>query len=117
MPNSRSLDRAVILFDRPVVGGDGHRPTAPLPAHVSIRGVVDGIGPVTCIVAREAVQRLCRLRDPRPAWSHLERAWSELTVHARKKIRSGAFEPDVHQTTQLPWIRLNESDFSESGSK
>jgi hypothetical protein len=105
------LDRAVILFDRPVIGGDGLPLSGFLPAEISIRGVVDGMGP-TCVVAREVVQRLCRIGG-RPTWRHLEKAWAEITDGARNKVRAGRFETGLHEKTTLSWIRLRPNDLPE----
>ena len=77
------LDRAVILFDRPVIGGDGLPVSGFLPAEIPIRGVVDGIGPITCVVAREVVQRLCRVGS-RPTWRHLETVRTAATRPRRR---------------------------------
>jgi hypothetical protein len=88
-PDSLALRQAVILLDRPVVGRDGHRDRARLPAIVRPTATVVGAATVDCTVEVGAVGSVAGVEQP--TWSDLQRAWQTLATVLHEKIRAGAF--------------------------
>jgi len=103
-----SLKTAVILTDRPEVGADAYRSSAPLPSVVWLRANVVGVGAVRCAIEPSAVTTLSAKRAP--TWGDLESVWQTLAEVIDRKIRHADFDPAARRRDRLPVVTISSSD-------
>jgi len=106
--DSESLKTAVILTDRPEVGADAYRSTAPLPSVVWLRASVIGVGMVRCAIEPSAITTLSAKRAP--TWGDLEAVWQTLAEVIDRKIRHADFDPATRHRDRLPVVTISSSD-------
>jgi len=106
--DSESLKTAVILTDRPEVGADAYRSTAPLPSVVWLRASVVGVGMVRCAIEPSAITTLSAKRAP--TWGDLEAVWQTLAEVIDRKIRHADFDPATRHRDRLPVVTISSSD-------
>ena len=103
-----TLKTAVILPDRPEVGADAPRATAPLPSVVWLRVNVVGVGVVRCAIEPSAVTTLSARRAP--TWGDLEAVWQTLAEVIDRKIRAADFDPGRRHRDRLPVVSITSAD-------
>ena len=103
-----SLKTAVILTDRPEVGADAYRASAPLPSVVWLRANVVGVGAVRCAIEPSAITTLSAKRAP--TWGDLESVWQTLAEAIDRKIRHADFDPATRHRDRLPVVTISSSD-------
>jgi hypothetical protein len=101
---------AYILFDRPVVGADGHSPRGVLPENVRLRGYVQGVGAVDCLIPRVLIRDRCGLAR-QPTWRDFEVCWNAIADAARSKIRRGGVPIAASPKLPIPSLSLAAHDF------
>ena len=102
------LKTAVILPDRPEVGADAPRATAPLPTVVWLRASVVGVGAVRCAIEPSAVTTLSAKRAP--TWGDLEAVWRTLAEVIDRKIRAADFDAGRRHRDRLPVVTITSAD-------
>jgi len=102
------LKTAVILTDRPEVGADAYRSSAPLPSVVWLRASVVGVGPARCAIEPSAITTLSAKREP--TWGDLEAVWQTLAEVIDRKIRHADFDPVTRHRDRLPVVTISSSD-------
>jgi hypothetical protein len=103
-----SLRTAVILTDRPEVGADSYRASAPLPSIVWLRANVVGVGPVRCAVEPSAITTLSARRAP--TWGDLESVWQTLAEVIDRKIRHSDFDLSTRHRDRVPVVGVSSPD-------
>jgi len=103
-----TLRTAVILPDRPEVGADAPRATAPLPSVVWLRVSVVGVGIVRCAIEPSAITTLSARRAP--TWGDLEAVWQTLAEAIDRKIRAADFDPGRRHRDRLPVVTISSAD-------
>lgn len=103
-----TLKTAVILPDRPEVGADAPRASAPLPTVVWLRVNVVGVGVVRCAIEPSAVTTLSA--KSAPTWGNLEAVWQTLADVIDRKIRAADFDAGRRHRDRLPVVTITSAD-------
>jgi hypothetical protein len=106
--DSQTLKTAVILPDRPEVGGDAYRARACLPSVVWLRVSVVGVGAVRCAIEPTAITTLSAKRAP--TWGDLESVWQTVAEVIDRKIRGAEFDAPSRHRDRLPVVTISSAD-------